>query len=56
MFCAIYSCRGLEQLIGSHPDEVKSQRDEDGNGALHLAAANNHLDLVCLLAEKVYYI
>jgi ankyrin repeat protein len=43
---------GLEQLIGSHPDEVKSQRDEDGNGALHLAAANNHLDLVCLLAEK----
>lgn len=34
------------------PEEVNCKMD-DGHTALHIAAANDHLDIVCLLAETV---
>lgn len=45
--------RGLEQFMREYPEEVNSRKDDDGHTALHLAAANDHLDIVCLLAETV---
>ena len=45
--------RGMEQFIRSHQEVVVSARDGDGNSVLHLAAANNYLDLVALVGEKV---
>ena len=35
------------------PDEVNYCKTDDGHTALHIAAANNHLDMVCLLAAMV---
>lgn len=50
----MYFCRGLEYFMQKCPEDVKLSRDgDDGNTALHIAAANNHLDLVCLLATSV---
>ena len=43
--------RGLEQFIKRYPGAVGSDKDADGNTALHIAVANNHLDTVCLLAD-----
>jgi E3 ubiquitin-protein ligase mind-bomb len=41
---------GLEQFMKTFPDEVNYCKIDDGHSALHIAAANNHLDMVCLLA------
>ena len=35
------------------PDEMNYCKIDDGHTALHIAAANNHLDMVCLLAAMV---
>ena len=45
--------RGLEQFIEKNRDQVISSRDEDGNTPLHIAAVNNHMDIVCLLCDMV---
>ena len=50
---AYYIHRGLEQFMKKLPDEVNSCKADDGRTALHIAAANNHLDMVCLLAAMV---
>lgn len=48
------SChRGLEQFLRKFPEEVNSPKGDDCHTALHIAAANDHLDIVCLLAETV---
>ena len=51
--CYVCSYRGLEQFMKTFPDEVNSCKADDGHTALHIAAANNHLDMVCLLAAMV---
>ena len=33
--------------------EVNAVKQDDGHSALHIAAANNYLDIVCLLAALV---
>ena len=35
------------------PEEVNSCKADDGHTALHIAAANDYLDIVCLLASMV---
>lgn len=49
----VFSHRGLEQFLKKYPEEVNSSKLDDGHTALHIAAANDHLDIVCLLAETV---
>ena len=49
----VYFFRGLEYFIERYPEDVRSSQDGDGNTALHSAVANNHLDIVCLLANSV---
>ena len=46
-------CRGLEQFMKKFPRQVNYCKEDDGHTALHIAAANNHLDIVCLLAAMV---
>ena len=35
------------------PQHVNAVKIDDGHTALHIAAANDHLDIVCLLASLV---
>lgn len=51
--CCTYLHRGVEQLIGRFPDQVNVIKMDDGHSALHIAAANNHLDIVSLLSSMV---
>ena len=44
---------GVEQFIGRFPEHVNMIKMDDGHTALHIAAANDHLDIVSLLCSLV---
>lgn len=46
-------CRGIEQFMLRFPQHVNMVKSDDGHTALHIAAANDHLDIVHLLASMV---
>lgn len=48
-----YNYRGIEQFIGRFPEHVNMIKMDDGHSALHIAAANDHLDIVSLLSSLV---
>ena len=39
--------------MARYPQHVNAVKIDDGHTALHIAAANDHLDVVCLLASLV---
>ena len=43
----------MEQFLALYPEQVNMTKLDDGHTALHIAAANNHLDVVQLLASLV---
>ena len=43
---------GLEEILRFHPELVNLPKD-DGYTPLHIAAANNFADLICLIASHV---
>lgn len=45
-------CRALEQFIRKNPDLINLRKD-DGYTPLHLAALNDHLDVVTMLVDHV---
>ena len=45
--------RGIEQFIGRFPEHVNMIKMDDGHSVLHIAAANDHLDIVSLLSSMV---
>ena len=49
----VYFCSGVEQFIGRFPEHVNMIKMDDGHTALHIAAANDHLDIVSLLSSMV---
>lgn len=44
--------RGLEEFIRYHPQLINLQKD-DGFSPLHIAAVNDHCDLVSFIASHV---
>ena len=48
-----YYNSGVEQFIGRFPEHVNMIKMDDGHTALHIAAANDHLDIVSLLCSLV---
>ena len=44
---------GVEAMISHHPEHINMVKLDDGHTTLHVAVANNHLDIVCLLASMV---
>ncbi len=42
----------LEELVRFHPELINVKKD-NGSSPLHVAAANNHYDVVSLLASHV---
>lgn len=48
----MYQFSAVDQFIRRHPTKVDIKKD-DGYTALHLAALNNHLDVVTSFAELV---
>ena len=44
---------GVEQFVGRFPEHVNMIKIDDGHTALHIAAANDHLDIVSLLCSLV---
>lgn len=51
IYCLL--CSGMEQFMERCPEHVNMPKEDDGHTALHIAAANNHLDLLRLLASMV---
>ena len=49
-----FHCRALEQFIRKDPDLVNFRKD-DGYTPLHLAALNDHLDVVTMLIDHVSF-
>ena len=50
---SLISSRGMEQFMGRFPEHVNMVKADDEHTALHIAAANDHLDIVRLLASMV---
>ena len=50
---SLISSRGMEQFMARFPEHVNMVKADDGHTALHIAAANDHLDMVQLLASMV---
>lgn len=48
-----YYNSGVEQFISRFPEHVNMIKMDDGHTALHIAAANDHLDIVSLLCSLV---
>lgn len=44
----------MEQFIDRFPEHVNMIKMDDGHTALHIAAANDHLDVVSLLCSLVF--
>ena len=48
-----YSCRAMEEIVSRYPEHSNFRRMEDENTALHIAAANNKLEVVKHLCSIV---
>lgn len=46
-------CSCMEQFMNRYPEHINVRKLDDGHTPLHIAAANDHLDIVDLLASMV---
>ena len=53
IYATFFSSRGMEQFMGRFPEHVNMVKPDDEHTALHIAANNDHLDIVRLLASMV---
>ena len=53
IYATFFSSRGMEQFMARFPELVNMVKVDDEHTALHIAAANDHLDVVRLLASVV---